>query len=32
MWGGQYYGDTYSYEVWVRKTDLAKAKETLKEI
>jgi hypothetical protein len=32
MWGGQYYGDTYSYEVWVRKTDLAKAKEAIKEI
>ena len=32
MWGGQYYGDTYSYEVWVRKTDLVKAKEAIKEI
>ena len=31
MWGGRYYGDTYSYEVWVKKTDLAKAKEAIKE-
>ena len=30
MWGGQYYGDTYSYEVWVKKTDLAKAKDVIK--
>ncbi|MBQ6439884.1 MAG: hypothetical protein IJJ06_07045 [Mogibacterium sp.] len=31
MWGGRYYGDTYSYEVWVKKTDLAKAKEVIKD-
>ena len=31
MWGGKYYGDTYSYEVWVKKTDLAKAKEVIEE-
>lgn len=31
MWGGQYYGDTYSYEVWVKKIDFAKAKEVIKE-
>ncbi len=31
LWGGRYYGDTYSYEVWVKKTDLAKAKDAIKE-
>jgi hypothetical protein len=31
MWGGRYYGDTYSYEVWVKRKDLAKAKEVIKE-
>ena len=29
MWGGQYYGDTYSYEIWVKKKDLERAKEIM---
>ena len=31
QWGGRYYGDTYSYEVWVRKADLARARSIIEE-